>query len=243
MNDREKDDQETGRFLTRREVFAALGGLAGAGLIGSVAQSSSKMPALPGCIGRPEQTEGPYYLETKLNRSDIRSDPSDGSLSEGIPLHLEFHVSQLSAGRCAPLPGAVVDVWHCDARGIYSGVRDPFFNTVGKKFLRGYQITDNSGTARFQTIFPGWYPGRTVHIHFKIRTNASGPKGSEFTSQLYFEDSVVDQIYTRDPYAGRGRRMMRNQDDGIFRAGGDQLILALEKTGDAYTSKFEIGLG
>ena len=243
MNDREKDDQQTGRILTRREVFAILGTAAGAGIFGhSPAQASSTVSSRPRCIGRPEQTEGPYFLDTKLNRSNIRSDPSDGSLMDGIPLLLEFHVSQITPQSCAPLPGAIVDVWHCDARGIYSGVRDPHFNTVGKKFLRGYQVTDDAGTARFTTIYPGWYPGRTVHMHFKIRTNPSNQAGSEFTSQLYFDDSVTDQVYTQSPYSNRGRRMMRNKDDGIFHVGGDQLILDLTSDGPGYAAIFDIGL-
>jgi protocatechuate 3,4-dioxygenase beta subunit len=240
MNEREKDDQETGRILTRREVFSILSGVAGAGILGSVAQGS--VNPVPGCVGRPEQTEGPYYLETNLNRSDIRSDPSDGSLAEGVPLLLEFRVSRVSGEGCAPLPRAVVHVWHCDAHGVYSGVRDPSFDTTGKKFLRGYQVTDNAGMARFQTIFPGWYPGRTVHMHFKIRTGTPGRKGSEFTSQLYFDDATTDKIYLQGPYSKRGKRHMRNSDDFLFRSGGKDLILTLAPNSTGYAGAFEIGL-
>ena len=243
MNDREKDDQQTGRILTRREVFTILGTAAGAGIFGyPLAQASSTASPVPRCIGRPEQTEGPYFLDTKLNRSDIRSDPSDGSIMDGMPLLLEFHVSQITSRSCAPLPGAVVDLWHCDALGIYSGVQDPHFNTLGKKFLRGYQVTDDAGIARFTTIYPGWYSGRTVHMHFKIRTNPRIQAGSEFTSQLYFDDLVTDHVYTQIPNSNRGQRMMRNKDDGIFHVGGDQLILALTRDGLGYSAMFEIGL-
>jgi len=242
MNDKEKDDQQMDHVLTRREVFTILGAAAGAGLFGSFTQASSSESALPKCVGRPEQTEGPYFLDTKLNRSDIRSDPSDGSVSDGVPLLLEFRVSQVTLRGCTPLSGAIVDVWHCDANGVYSGVRDPHFNTVGKKFLRGYQITDDEGTARFTTIYPGWYSGRTVHIHFKIRINSSTQGGYEFTSQLYFDDSVTDQVYTQSPYSSRGRRITRNKDDGIFSVSGDQLMLALTKSGQVYAAIFDIGL-
>jgi protocatechuate 3,4-dioxygenase beta subunit len=241
MNDRDRDDQQTGLVLTRREVFALLGAATGAGIFGSKAQASSAA-SVPGCVGRPEQTEGPYFLDTRLNRSDIRSDPADGSMVDGIPLLLEFRVAQITDKGCAPLAGAVVDVWHCDSRGVYSGVQDPHFNTTGKQFLRGHQVTDNDGKARFTTIFPGWYPGRTVHIHFKIRINPSNQTGDEFTSQLYFDDSVTDQVYSQSPYSGRGRRMMRNRDDGIFRAGGDRLTLALTSHGQGYAAVFDIGL-
>jgi protocatechuate 3,4-dioxygenase beta subunit len=236
MNGREKDDEQTGRILTRRELVALLGG-AGAGILVADARAG-----FPQCVGKPEQTEGPYYLDLKLNRSDIRSDPSDGSAAEGIPLSLEFRVSRIANQGCTPLAGAEVDVWHCDARGIYSGVRDPRFNTTGKKFLRGYQVTDRAGTARFTTIYPGWYPGRTVHIHFKIRENTSSGRRSEFTSQLYFDDSVTDQVCAAEPYVRSGRRMMRNADDFLFRNGGTQLLLAPVKTSEGYSAVFEISL-
>jgi protocatechuate 3,4-dioxygenase beta subunit len=219
-----------------------LGGAVGTGLLGSTVGASSDTPVMPECIGRPEQTEGPYYLDSMLNRSDIRSEPADGSVVDGVPLLLEFRVSQVTPQGCTPLSGAVVDVWHCDARGVYSGGRDPNYNTVGKKFLRGYQTADNAGKARFQTIYPGWYPGRTVHMHFKIRTNASGRAGSVFTSQLYFDDSITDQVHRGNPYADRGPRMVRNGNDFLFRAGGDRLTLALEKAGEGFKSIFEIGL-
>jgi protocatechuate 3,4-dioxygenase beta subunit len=241
MKDRAKDDQQMDRILTRREVLAVLSA-AGSGVLSSVAEASSGESALSRCIGRPAQTEGPYFLDTNLNRSDIRSDPSDGSVSGGVPLSLEFRVSQLTRQGCGPLSGAVVDVWHCDARGIYSGVRDPHFNTLGRKFLRGYQVTDDAGTARFTTIFPGWYPGRTVHIHFKIRIDPSSKAGYEFTSQLYFDDSVADQVFAQSPYSSRGRRTMHNRDDHIFRAGGDQLVLDVKRDGVGYATAFDIGL-
>ena len=75
-------------------------------------------------------------------------------------------------------PGAVIDVWHCDAAGVYSDVTDPGFDTTGSDFLRGYQVTDESGRAAFTTVYPGWYQGRTVHIHFKIRTDPDQDAGS-----------------------------------------------------------------
>ena len=184
MNDREKDDQQTDRMLTRREVIGILGGVAGAGVFGSAAGVSG----VPGCVGRPQQTEGPYFLETQLNRSDIRTDPSDDLTVEGVPLMVEFRVFRVSEQGCSPLEGAIVDVWHCDAAGIYSDVTDNAqgFNTVGQKFLRGQQTTDASGVARFTTIFPGWYSGRTTHIHVNVHVGGS----VVHTGQLYFADTT-----------------------------------------------------
>jgi protocatechuate 3,4-dioxygenase beta subunit len=197
---------------------------------------------MPPCIVRPEQTEGPYFVDERLNRSDIRSDPSDGSVKDGLPLQLALRVHEIRANACTPLAGAVADIWHCDALGVYSDVRDRSFDTRGKKFLRGYQVTDANGTAQFLTIYSGWYPGRAVHIHFKIRTNPESRRGYEFTSQIYFDDALTAQIHAQAPYATKGQGRLRNRQDGIFEDGGDQLMLQLTKEAQGYTGAFDIGL-
>jgi protocatechuate 3,4-dioxygenase beta subunit len=199
--------------------------------------------AAASCIARPEQTEGPYFVDERLKRSDIRSDPTDGAVRPGTTLALGFVVSRLDGSACVPLPGAVVDLWHCDAEGVYSDVNDPRFDTTGKRFLRGYQVTDANGEVRFVTIWPGWYPGRTVHVHFKIRLEPEAKKGFAFTSQLYFDDALTDVVHARAPYAPRGQRRLRNGADGIFRRGGDELLLAPTADGNGYATKFEIALG
>ena len=204
------------------------------------APTAAQLPTarpLPACIVRPETTEGPYFLDGQLDRSDIRAEPSDGSLKEGALLALAFSVSQVTPNGCLPLAGAIVDIWHCDALGVYSGVA----GSPGTKFLRGYQLTDENGLAQFTTVYPGWYPGRTVHIHFKIRLDAPG--GSyDFTSQLFFDDAITDQVFTQPPYASRGPRNVRNQADNIFRSGGDQLLLAPTPADAGYQAVFHIGL-
>ena len=248
----DSDDKQIGRVLTRREAVALLGAAAGASLLAgcspgqssaastSETASNASSSSIPGCVVRPAQTEGPYFVDEKLNRSDIRSDPSDGSVKEGTPLELTFAVSQLGAGSCTPISGAVVDVWHCDASGIYSDVRDPSFTTQGKKFLRGYQVTDASGRATFKTIYPGWYRGRAVHIHFTVRTNPNAQLAHEFTSQIYFDDALNDKVFSQPPYNGKGQ--IRNAQDGIFRDGGTQLILAAKPAGNGYAGTFDIAL-
>ena len=204
--------------------------------------STASTVALHSCIVRPEQTEGPYFVDEKLNRSDIRSNPSDGSMKEGVPLQLTFNVSQVGSSSCTPLTDATVDIWHCDALGVYSDVSDPGFDTSGQKFLRGYQVTDANGTVKFTTIYPGWYQGRTVHIHFKIRTDSTSGQSYEFTSQLFFDDALTDQVYTQAPYASKGQRTLRNDGDGIFQGGGDQLLLTLTEADQGYAATFDIGL-
>lgn len=220
------------RLIRRRNALKFLGTTTIALLVSclpkknTVAQSSS-------CIVRPEQAEGPYFVDEKLNRSDIRSDSKSGAVKAGIPLRLKLRVTQIGDSSCTPIQGAIVDIWHCDATGAYSNVRD----TTGQNFLRGYQTTDSSGMVEFLTIYPGWYPGRTVHIHFKVR-NAN----QEFTSQLYFEDALTDQVHAQSPYTSKGQRTVRNDRDGIFQDGGNELLLSPVKTNQGYAAAFEVGL-
>ncbi|CAN5673308.1 intradiol ring-cleavage dioxygenase [soil metagenome] len=243
--------------LSRREMLRLAGVAAAASLVGCVrgqstseGQSNASTPlqkavtTSPRCVVRPEQTEGPYFVDEKLNRSDIRLDPSDGSVSQGLPLRLVLQVSRIDGGSCTPLIGAFVDIWQCDARGAYSDFQDftGGFDTRGKKFLRGYQTTDANGQARFTTVYPGWYPGRAVHIHFKVRTDSASGRGSEFTSQLYFDDSITDQVHAMAPYSTKGRGRQKNDHDGIYRIGGKNLMLQLTKEAQGYAGTFDVGL-
>ena len=262
----DSDDALIGRLLSRREVL----GLFGAGGLALVvgcsskdsqrtattgAASSTQTPAstatklasaastsVPSCVVRPALTEGPYFVDEKLQRSDIRSEPSDGTLRPGATLALTFNVSSVGTNGCVPLEGATIDVWHCDALGVYSDATDPSFSTKGQKFLRGYQVTDGAGKAAFTTIYPGWYQGRAVHIHFKIRNAAGAGKTFDFTSQLFFDDSLTDQVHAQAPYSQKGQRTLRNNGDDIFRSGGDQLLLDVSKTSDGYAATFDVGL-
>jgi protocatechuate 3,4-dioxygenase beta subunit len=237
------DDLPVGRVLTRREALAVLGA---SGALFFLGCSTSDATTDPGdssaCVVRPELTEGPYYVDEELNRSDLRSDPSDGSIRAGALLALTFNVSRASSEACEPLAGAIVDVWHCDAEGVYSDVSDGGFNTVGRKFLRGYQVTDADGVARFTTIYPGWYQGRAVHIHFKVRSGSSASSAYEFTSQLFFDDSLTDQVHAEAPYSAKGQRDTRNASDGIYGQGGLQLVLNVTETDEAYAAVFDIAL-
>ena len=241
-------DNPRDRFTNRRKMLGLLG-LAGVNMLSAQSSASSggggeSSRRIPACVVTPAQTEGPYFVDERLHRSDIRSDPSDGSVKEGRPLALEIRVLTVGQTDCAPLRDAVVDIWQCDAQGVYSDVMDPAFQTHGKKFLRGYQVTDAKGVARFLTIYPGSYPGRTVHIHFKIRTKGKYRWAHEFTSQFYFDDALTDRVHSQPPYAGAKSRLprTRNEQDGIFRQGGDQLVLTLVETNQGYVATFDVGL-
>lgn len=191
------------------------------------------------CVVKPEVTEGPYYVDDQIDRSDVRSDPSTGVVKDGAQLNLTFQVYEVSSNGCVPLQGAKVEIWHCDAAGVYSDVSDPGFNTKGQKFLRGFQTTDANGAATFTTIYPGWYSGRTVHIHFKVHHDSSDSTGHVFTSQLFFDDSLSDQVLANAPYAAKGERNTRNNNDGIYQ---DALLLTTNPSGAGYAATFEMGL-
>jgi protocatechuate 3,4-dioxygenase beta subunit len=244
MDIRHDDDRMVGRVLSRREVMGLLG-LSGAALLVDplTGQAVQTQAAAGPCVVQPQQTEGPYFVDGMLNRADIRTEPPSGPAKGGVPLRISFNVSNMAAaGVCSAVAGAHVDLWQCDALGVYSGVQDRSFNTTGQKFLRGYQLTDAKGTASFVTIYPGWYPGRAVHVHFKIRTNPAGAAGQEFTSQLYFDESLTDRVHALEPYASKGQGRTRNESDGIFRNGGAQLVLALDRDGEGYRGAFNVAL-
>jgi protocatechuate 3,4-dioxygenase beta subunit len=223
--------------VTRKQVLRLLGA--------SALTLAGALPALAragGCVVRPAQTEGPYFTEAPLHRSDIREDPSDGSVRPGVRLDLGFRVSLGSADRCTPASGVRVDVWQCDHRGVYSDVRDRRFDTLGRQFLRGHQFTDHDGIARFITVVPGWYPGRATHIHFKLRTEGDNG-GTEFTSQLYFDERLLDRVHALAPYDERPGQRTRITADRIYnRQGGPELMLDLAESGDGYAGTFDVTL-
>jgi len=189
--------------------------------------------ARPACVLTPAQTEGPYFVDERLDRADLRTDPARDGVLPGVPLSLALRVSSLDGTACTALAGAIVDVWHCDARGIYSDTAE----APGTQFLRGYQRTDVTGTVRFTTIYPGAYPGRAVHIHFKVRM-----RDAEFTSQLYFDDALTDRVHAQAPYGGVRERRTRNTSDFLYRRGGDALTLDVAPRGDGYAAAYDVGV-
>jgi protocatechuate 3,4-dioxygenase beta subunit len=253
----ENDDEPIGQILSRRDALKLLGIGSAAFLaacaspeetstlvptVGSTPLSSTASSALD-CVVRPELTIGPYFVDDQLNRSNIRTEPSDNSVREGVPLTLNINVVSVGDNSCTPIEGAQVDVWHCDAQGQYSGVSDQRSDTTGQQFLRGYQLTDSNGAVQFQTIYPGWYSGRAVHIHFTIRIKAADDGDYQFTSQFFFDDVLTDQVHALEPYASKGQRDTRNSNDNIFSGGGNQLLLNLHgDTTNGFTGSMNIGL-
>ena len=265
----DNDDKPVGRILTRREVLTLLGGAGVVAVVGTgfitrlgVLQASAQdvTPSaaatdsiLLNCIASPQMTEGPYFVDEMLNRADIRIDPTDNLVQAGIPLQLEVKVYKVDGSTCSPLSGAHVDIWHCNATGLYSD--ESANNTVGQKWLRGYQVTDEYGAVKFTTIYPGWYQGRTVHIHMKIRTyDADNNVTYEYTSQMFFDDALSDQLFASTaPYTQHTGRNTTNATDSIFNgastdgstttSSGEQMLLALTEDGDGgYTTSISIGI-
>lgn len=205
---------------------------------------SSKLHATP------QQTEGPYFVDGKPNRSDIRTDSSDGSLQQGITLYLVIHVYGINNGLCFPVGRAKVDIWHANSLGVYSSVNE--MGTTGKNFLRGYQLTDENGTVRFTTIYPGWYPGRAIHIHDKVRIFNGSETTLEWTSQLYFNNTMNKQIHEQPPYSSHGPPPTQNEQDVIYAGpstdglvrnnSGKDLVMDVTKDGSKYLGTFNIFL-
>lgn len=173
----------------------------------------------------PEETEGPYWIDEQLNHSDLATDPTDNTIQAGLPLILAISVSQSVNGIVMPMKNAYVDLWHCNAYGAYSdeaaynpGGGSGTIVTTGKKFLRGYQVTDAHGSVRFTSIYPGWYSGRTPHIHARVRLFSGSTATLNFTTQFFFDESITEVVYQMAPYSSRPGRDTLNTTDNIFSA-------------------------
>jgi protocatechuate 3,4-dioxygenase beta subunit len=241
MDETKREDEGA---ISRRGALVRIGGLAataiGAGPWGvrslsdvPEAEAAGTGPAavasgLVTCVLTPEMTEGPYYVEGDKVRRNI----TEGKA--GVPLTLRLTVLDVST--CRPIKGAAVDIWHCDAGGVYSGtsVQD----TENLTFLRGIQRTDKNGLAIFRTIYPGWYTSRAVHIHLKVYLGGR----TVHTGQLFFPDSLTDVVYRRSPYNRRSRRDTRNATDSIFRNGGKRSMLKLTKLDTGYVGRITMGV-
>jgi protocatechuate 3,4-dioxygenase beta subunit len=189
------------------------------------------------CTLYPAQTIGPCYAKSPMMREDI----SDGL--DGLPIRLSFLV--VHASGCAPVAGASIDIWHSGSDGIYSAYdtgttcNPGMMNVKSMMFCRGVQSTDETGRANFSSVFPGWYKGRTIHIHFTVRIS-----GKEYiTSQLYFDDMLTDDILAQGTYKSRGKRDTTNNTDGLFKSGGakpDQVLFETAKRADGVLHAWKV---
>jgi protocatechuate 3,4-dioxygenase beta subunit len=221
--------------LTRRAALASAAAISAGFVIGGAgAKKETSGPGAKVCLLTPEAMEGPFYFDPKLVRSEI----TDGKPGAQLVLTLQI----VEAKDCAAVPGARVDVWHADALGLYSGYAGQETGSAnGETFLRGTQFTRGGGKVDFTTIYPGWYPGRTPHIHFKVFVD----RRDVITGQLYFPDPVTEHVYaTNSPY--REREVARdtfNADDFIFvKEGGADTVLTVKENGAYYLANLVIGI-
>jgi len=219
--------------LTRRESLARLAGVAAAaagvdGFRDPPSASAAIEQGVAQCILTPELTQGPYYVPGEAIRHDI----TEGKA--GTPLLLSCRV--VNASTCKPVAKAAVDVWHCDALGVYSGT---IASNPGTNFLRGVQRTNANGIATFKTVYPGFYAGRAVHIHVKVHVRGN----VVHTGQLFFPAAVTDAVYANEPYSTHGTSPdTPNAQDAIFRNGGRYGMLALKKTAAGYMGAVTMGV-
>jgi len=180
-----------------------------------------------GCWLTPQKTEGPYYFDPGLIRSDI----TEGRA--GMPLQMTLTVQN---NACLPIPNVMVDVWHADKDGNYSG----YNGFVGQTFMRGTLFTNALGQVVFNTVYPGWYTGRATHIHFKVRLNAT----TFVTSQWCFLDSVNNAVYATSQYSAHGQNPITNAQDGIFGSAAPQYLVmdAVANGTTSYTGTYTIGI-
>lgn len=212
-------DSASRRRLLRLLALGPLGGLAPGGWAGRAAAKAGLIaPSV--CMLTPETTEGPFYLDARLVRADI----AEGR--PGAPVDLAIQVVDAA---CEPIGRARVDVWHCDANGDYSGfAHQGDEDTAGETFLRGTQFSDEAGVARFRTIWPGWYQGRTPHYHYMVLLAG----GRVLTSQIFLPDPISDRIYADVPAYARSRpRQVFNRNDRIALAAGEGAFATVRKRG------------
>jgi len=226
------------RDMLKRLGLAGIGGLAGTSWLSNVALATTASGATldlsaVDCVLTPSVTEGPYYFDANQVRSDITE--SRG----GVPFRLSIGV--VNVDECLPIGNAIVDLWHCDALGLYSGYNQPAGDMRGEDFMRGIQLTNAQGVATFDTVFPGWYPGRANHMHMKVRFNQS----TYVTSQLFFPQELGDLIHTtREPYSAKGANPTKNTQDGIYNgiATKSAVTVTMAQDGQGYTGTVTLGI-
>ncbi|EIJ43035.1 protocatechuate 3,4-dioxygenase beta subunit [Beggiatoa alba B18LD] len=235
---------------TRRNLLRTLGVLSALPLTGyglrHFLTDSQAADANPLCLLSATKTEGPYWIDEHLNRSDLTTDTTRSTVLQGLPLTLTLSVINASSSACSVARNVQIDVWHADAAGEYSDVSgNGQTSTVGQTFLRGYQLTDSTGTVTFKTIYPGWYRGRTAHIHVRARVfDAQGNTTYNFTTQLFFDDVITDSVYANAPYNSRGTRDTLNSTDMHYLDGDSSnllLNLTSQETG-GYVAVGSVGL-
>jgi protocatechuate 3,4-dioxygenase beta subunit len=214
--------------MDRRGALKSFGAVGLAAVFGARALDAlgEDAQAATTCILTPEVTAGPYWIDKTLTRRNI----TEGK--RGMPLQIVFTV--VNAKTCKPINGADVEIWHCDAGGEYSGFDSGASGSPGgggqqapatvTRYLRGHQKSDASGKAQFLTVFPGWYQGRTPHIHMKVHVGGT----VVHTGQVFFNEKITAAVYRTAPYSSHGQADTPHGSDSIYaQAGGSSAVLKL----------------
>ncbi len=227
--------------LTRRDALRLVAVTAAGGALLSreafaqeaSAEATTLMPGADVCVLTPEVTEGPYYFDPALERADI----TEGH--EGVMTKVRLQVVD---GTCQPIEGARVDLWHCDAAGQYSGYPNQTggVDTTGQTFLRGTLFANANGIVEFTTIYPGWYAGRTTHMHFKVFLDET----SILTGQVFFPDALSQYLYENvEPYKARGAdRDTLNSNDNIATRATRASFAYVKELEEAYLVAMIVGV-
>jgi protocatechuate 3,4-dioxygenase beta subunit len=257
------NDHHEGQRVSRRSLIRGITSLTFGGVLaGCGTDSGSPSAASPSpdvfagtntCTLTATTTQGPYYFDADKIRSDIRED------RPGTKLRLALKVQDTT--KCQPLANAVVEIWHCDAGGVYSGAEAQSTGTGGgqpggggpppgggddqssmdltptddHRYLRGAQVTKADGTVGFTTIWPGWYRGRTVHVHVMVHVSNK----RVLTSQLMFDEALNTEVFAAAPYASRTGRDTFNADDSIYR---DSMLLKVTQDSDGWLGAISLGV-
>ena len=233
--------------MDRRKFIAGAGGVVLSSHASSVFGEFDIAYPSKACVPTTRLTRGPYLTPKSPRRSDIREN------SPGVPIKLELTV--IDDLWCAPASDFVVEIWHCDANGLYSGVdnivfdpntlrvTDQAINMKDKTFLRGHQVTDDNGSAVFTTIYPGWYMPRLAHIH--VRLMWRDVEWTAFDTQLYLPTDIERAVYKTAPYATRGPNPIGVERDIVMKGDAEavkNLTVMLDRDGDGYKGSFEIAV-
>ena len=231
------------RKTTRRQALGLLGAAGVAAAAGCGSEESSAAPPTdssplatnpPGgsCVVAPTETVGPFPSLTDLVRSDIRQG------SSGLPVTLTITVVNVD-NACSPVPGALVDLWQCDAQGRYSQYTQPGYDGRAESFLRGVQTTGADGRVTFVTVYPGWYAGRATHIHVEVTLNGRSIK----VTQIAFPENVTAAVYASGVYAAKGQSTTSNAADNVFSGNvASQLVTLAGDTTNGYVGTFQLGV-
>jgi protocatechuate 3,4-dioxygenase beta subunit len=227
-------------------LTASYGGSTAYAASTSASVSVTVTAASSACGATLEGEEGPYFVDDSASgyfRSNILSNLDGTQTQPGIPLALTIYVFD-SKNSCAAMQGVQVDIWHCNASGVYSA--ESVESTVGQNWLRGYQITDATGKVLFNTIIPGWYQGRTTHIHLRFRStyDETDTSGSN-TAQLFFDQTLIDTISNSvSPYSTERINPTTNASDHVYtpEEQGTTLLTLTGSTANGYSATFNASL-